>query len=80
MDRQATREHVRHRMPCIHLFLYREMLTMFSCCDRSDADADVLADYVLALLRHDGDAQDVRKLFESEIPDFLKEGKLRPSS
>jgi hypothetical protein len=41
---------------------------------RSDADADVLADYVLALLRHDGDVKDVRKLCEEEIPDFLKEG------
>ncbi|KAK4146733.1 uncharacterized protein C8A04DRAFT_25301 [Dichotomopilus funicola] len=39
----------------------------------SDADPDVLADYVLALLRHDGDINDVRKLCESEIPDFLKE-------
>lgn len=41
----------------------------------SDADADVLADYVLALLRHDGDVETVRKLCEEEIPDFLKEGK-----
>lgn len=42
---------------------------------RSDADADVLADYVLALLRHDGDIATVRRLCEEEIPDFLKEGK-----
>lgn len=41
----------------------------------SDADADVLADYVLALLRHDGDVATVRRLCEEEIPDFLKEGK-----
>lgn len=49
----------------------------------SDADADVLADYVLALLRHDGDENTVRQLCEAEIPDFLKEGKaiyLRKSS
>ncbi|KAI1373939.1 hypothetical protein F4677DRAFT_427667 [Hypoxylon crocopeplum] len=39
----------------------------------SDADADVLADYVLALLRHDGDAASIRKVFEEEIPDFLRE-------
>jgi hypothetical protein len=44
------------------------------CGNRSDADPDVLADYVLALLRHDGDINDVRKLCEEEIPDFLKEG------
>jgi RNA-binding protein 26 len=34
----------------------------------------VLADYVLALLRHDGDINTVRRLCEEEIPDFLKEG------
>ncbi|KAG9234951.1 hypothetical protein BJ875DRAFT_375332 [Amylocarpus encephaloides] len=39
----------------------------------SDADADVLADYVLALLRHDGDVETVRGLCMVEIPDFLKE-------
>jgi len=39
--------------------------------DTSDADSDVLADYVLALLRHDSDQATIRNLFESEIPDFL---------
>ncbi|KAF5026719.1 hypothetical protein F66182_1187 [Fusarium sp. NRRL 66182] len=39
----------------------------------SDADADVLAEYVIALLKHDGDADAVRKLCEQEIPDFLSE-------
>ncbi|KAI1133713.1 hypothetical protein F5Y10DRAFT_228395 [Nemania abortiva] len=41
--------------------------------NNSDADADVLADYVLALLRDDGDVETIRKLFEEEIPDFLRE-------
>ncbi|GAP84780.1 putative RNA recognition motif-containing protein [Rosellinia necatrix] len=41
--------------------------------NNSDADADVLADYVLALLRHDGSVEAIRKLFEEEIPDFLRE-------
>ncbi|PCD43686.1 hypothetical protein AU210_002776 [Fusarium oxysporum f. sp. radicis-cucumerinum] len=41
--------------------------------DTSDADADVLAEYVIALLKHDGDADAVRKLCEQEIPDFLSE-------
>jgi hypothetical protein len=41
---------------------------------RSDADSDVLADYVIALLKHDGDAASVRTLCEAEIPDFLTEG------
>ncbi|KAM0455672.1 hypothetical protein ACHAPV_007750 [Trichoderma viride] len=39
----------------------------------SDADSDVLADYVIALLKHDGDAASVRTLCEAEIPDFLTE-------
>lgn len=46
----------------------------FLSVSSSDADADVLADYVLALLRHDGDIETIRKLFEEEIPDFLREG------
>ncbi|KAI1306908.1 hypothetical protein F5Y03DRAFT_353494 [Xylaria venustula] len=41
--------------------------------NNSDADADVLADYVLALLRHDGDVEAIRRVFEQEIPDFLRE-------
>lgn len=41
---------------------------------RSDADSDVLAEYVIALLKHDGDRESVRKLCEQEIPDFLTEG------
>ncbi|KAG5986220.1 hypothetical protein E4U54_005540, partial [Claviceps lovelessii] len=39
----------------------------------SDADADVLAEYVIALLKHDGDEASVRLLCEQEIPDFLTE-------
>ena len=54
------------------------LLTPLRSCNSSDADADVLADYVLALLRHDGSVDDVRKLCESEIPDFLKEGACCP--
>ncbi|KAI0815890.1 hypothetical protein GGR55DRAFT_630723 [Xylaria sp. FL0064] len=41
--------------------------------NNSDADAEVLADYVLALLRHDGDVETIRQLFKEEIPDFLRE-------
>ncbi|OTB00404.1 hypothetical protein M426DRAFT_15542 [Hypoxylon sp. CI-4A] len=39
----------------------------------SDADADVLAEYVLALLRHEGDLESVRTMFAEEIPDFLRD-------
>lgn len=55
--------------------LVRRMLT--SAEHRSDADSDVLADYVIALLKHDGDPASVRKLCEEEIPDFLTEGGFR---
>lgn len=34
----------------------------------------MLADYVLALLRHDGGVEDVRKLCETELIDFLRDG------
>ncbi|KAK4230012.1 RNA-binding protein 26 [Podospora fimiseda] len=43
--------------------------------NNSDADADVLADYVMALLQHDGEVKAVRKLLEDEVPGFLQEGK-----
>ncbi|PHH90533.1 hypothetical protein CDD83_3375 [Cordyceps sp. RAO-2017] len=39
----------------------------------SDADSDVLAEYVIALLKHDGTQDSIRKLCEQEIPDFLTE-------
>jgi hypothetical protein len=41
---------------------------------RSNADAEVLAEYIIALLKHDGDKASVRALCEQEIPDFLSEG------
>ncbi|KAI9667052.1 MAG: hypothetical protein M1829_005593 [Trizodia sp. TS-e1964] len=41
----------------------------------SDADSDVLADYVLALLRHDQPSEDVRKLCIEQLEDFLKDRK-----
>ncbi|EJT98931.1 hypothetical protein DACRYDRAFT_101554 [Dacryopinax primogenitus] len=36
-----------------------------------DADPVVLADYVIALLRHDGEEQQLRELFASQLEDFL---------
>ena len=50
------------------------ILTVPSARTDSDVDADVLADYVLALLRHDGDASSVQKLCVTELDDFLKDG------
>ncbi|KAI1369692.1 hypothetical protein F5Y08DRAFT_100751 [Xylaria arbuscula] len=39
----------------------------------ADADADVLADYVLALLRHEGGPDTIREHFQTELHDFLRE-------
>lgn len=60
----------------LDVYLALPMLTspFFLSFYRSDADSDVLADYVIALLKHDGDAESVRQLCEAEIPDFLTEG------
>lgn len=53
-----------------------ERLTSCTLCRvcRSDADAEVLAEYIIALLKHDGNKESVRELCEQEIPDFLTEG------
>ncbi|TGZ77082.1 hypothetical protein EX30DRAFT_398842 [Ascodesmis nigricans] len=41
--------------------------------DISDADSDVLADYVLALLKHDQADQEVERLCVEQLDDFLRE-------
>ncbi|KAI5783160.1 hypothetical protein DFH27DRAFT_276175 [Peziza echinospora] len=41
--------------------------------DISDADSDVLADYVLALLRHEQGEAEVKKLCVDQLDDFLRE-------
>lgn len=43
--------------------------------NRSDADADVLADFVLALLHHDDGSEDVKSKCMSEMGNFLTEGR-----
>lgn len=53
------------------------MLT-FETPNRSDADADVLADFVLALLHHDDGSEDVKSKCMSEMGNFLTEGRTRP--
>ncbi|KAK0672595.1 hypothetical protein QBC41DRAFT_20004 [Cercophora samala] len=42
--------------------------------DADEVDAEVLADYVLALLKHDGDMESVRQTCVTSLPDFLGEG------
>jgi hypothetical protein len=51
---------------------------MCSMCGRyrSDADSDVLADYVLALIRSDAPDQEIRKASLENLEDFLKDSSL----
>ncbi|EMR09932.1 hypothetical protein PNEG_01691 [Pneumocystis murina B123] len=39
----------------------------------SNADLDILSDYILALLRHDQSVEDVKKLCLSQLDEFLRE-------
>ncbi|CDM34434.1 hypothetical protein CBS147339_4945 [Penicillium roqueforti] len=41
--------------------------------DISDADSDVLADYVLALVRSDAPAEEIKKISVENLEDFLRE-------
>jgi hypothetical protein len=43
--------------------------------DISDADSDVLADYVLALIRSDAPDDEIRKASVENLEDFLRERK-----
>lgn len=40
----------------------------------TDADADVLGDYIIALLKHDKPLPDLQRELAHEINDFLREG------
>lgn len=44
----------------------------------SDVDADILAEYVVALLQHDTSSADARQMCRSELYDFLKDGRHFP--
>jgi hypothetical protein len=45
----------------------------------SEADPDVLADYILALLRHDQGRDEIKETCISQLADFMSSG-LNPSS
>jgi RNA-binding protein 26 len=68
MDYEQISRHVRFSL-LSRLNIFAQSLTHHP----SDADADVLADYVLALLRHDADTETVRQLCLTETADFLKD-------
>lgn len=62
---------------CCSLPGFEPQLLTCALSTRSDADSDVFAEYVIALLKHDGDQAAIRKVCEEEIPDFLNEGSFR---
>lgn len=47
-----------------------------ACIHSSDADSDVLADYVLALIRADSPEQELKKGAIENLDDFLRESML----
>lgn len=56
-----------------HLLLALDHVLMVSVCRRSDADSDVLADYVLALIRADTPEPELRTNAIINLDDFLKD-------
>lgn len=48
-------------------------LTYFHFASSSDADSDVLADYVLALIRSDAPDDEIRQTSVENLEDFLRE-------
>jgi hypothetical protein len=50
----------------------------FSMNHSSDADSDVLADYVLALIRADTPDEDLKKNAMENLEDFLRDSKSWP--
>lgn len=45
---------------------------------RCDADPEALADYVLALLKHDAAEPELRKMFVNQLEEFLEKGTVSP--
>lgn len=56
----------------------RRLMNVGSPCS-SDADSDVLADYVLALIRSDAPDDEIRKTSVENLEDFLRESALNIS-
>lgn len=57
----------------------KSLLTSVSHLNSSDADSDVLADYVLALIRSDAPDDEIRKVSIENLEDFLRERALANS-
>jgi hypothetical protein len=60
---------------CVFLYIFHTQdLSLHSC----DADPEALADYVLALLKHDAPEPELRKMFVSQLEEFLEKGTVSP--
>lgn len=55
------------------LYKIRKLTLIFFFEFSSDADSDVLADYVLALIRSDAPDEEIRQASIENLEDFLKE-------
>jgi hypothetical protein len=69
MDHQEAGRHV-SRLD----FPPRVGASLTSSVNSSDADSDVLADYVLALIRSEDTDEEVRANAEENLKDFLRDG------
>lgn len=60
--------------PCSRavFWLDTKVVQWYSC----DAEPQVLADYILALLKHSGEEADLRVMFIEQLHDFLEDGTL----
>lgn len=53
---------------------------LFALLHSSDADSDVLADYVLALIRSDAPDDEIKQTSVENLEDFLRESALDTTS
>lgn len=80
MGGQETGGHVSPRDARSQLIAQGKVRLIYvrSACS-SDADSDVLADYVLALIRSDAPDDEIRKTSVENLEDFLRESALNIS-
>lgn len=80
MGGQETRGHVSPRDARSQLIAQgKRRLIYVRSTHSSDADSDVLADYVLALIRSDAPDDEIRQTSVENLEDFLRESALDSS-
>jgi hypothetical protein len=63
-----------HLIYLLALDVLTECFHIHCTSSRCDADPGVLADYVIALLKHDQSDEELRSTCVMQLEDFLKEG------